>query len=123
MSRSLVGSVLLFAVAGCGRAESRVPSSDPCSMVTAVLLTSMVLGSLGLADELSEVGDRTSMAKDDISKLTAALESFQRTFRRYPPSRIKLREDGAYDPDDKLDRESLKWLVGLWPAIDRKSVV
>src|SRR5205814_1313241 len=62
---------------------------------------------------------RTQLVKegDDLRGLSTALEDFKAKYGIYPPSRIRLRENTKYDPNDPFDAHSVKYLKQIWPSL------
>ena len=53
----------------------------------------------------------------ELTQLGAALDSFKAKYGCYPPSRIRLKENMTYDPQDPFDAHSMQYLRKIWPSI------
>lgn len=61
---------------------------------------------------------RNTQEYAELSQIALALQDFKNRYGVYPPSRIRLRENTAYDEaNDEFDRHSVKWLKQIWPDI------
>ena len=47
---------------------------------------------------------------NEVAQLAGAVERFREQFEIYPPSRIRLRENSAYQADDPFDQMSVYYL-------------
>jgi len=84
-------------------------------MAIIAVLASLISAAVFSALKNAEV----TRASSDISQLSTSLESFKSKFslKRYPPSQIRLRENGAYTTTNALDVESARFIQEWWPRI------
>ena len=76
--------------------------------ILAALLLPAIMRALGKGTELRQT--------TEIDDLGTALQTFRTQYGVYPPSRIRLRENTAYN-QDAFDAHSERWLRRIWPNI------
>jgi type II secretory pathway pseudopilin PulG len=85
-------------------------------VVFVIILVLMAL-LLGAVNRIFVTLDETRTVAD-INQLSQACEAFKLRYGRYPPSLIRLRERGGYNPMDLLDEFSVQYLTSVFPGID-----
>jgi prepilin-type N-terminal cleavage/methylation domain-containing protein len=64
------------------------------------------------------------VSKSDIQQLSTSLDQFKGKFKQYPPSQIVLRSTiSSYNMGNKLEADSVNWIMTLWPNISTTKVL